>query len=42
MKIVVEELRLCVRHLNGALMEDMLILSLNGSDSGIFKVAFFS
>lgn len=33
MKIVVGELRLCVHHLNGALMLDMLMLSLNGSVS---------
>lgn len=36
-KIVVGELRLCVHHLNGALMLDMLMLSLNGSVSEIFK-----
>lgn len=36
LKIVVEELRLCVHHLNGALMQDMLMLSLNGSVSEIF------
>lgn len=35
-KIVVEELRLCVHYLNGALMLDMLMLSLNGSVSEIF------
>lgn len=37
MKIVVGELRLCVHHLNGALMLDMLMLSLNGSVSEIFQ-----
>lgn len=41
MKIVVEELRLCAHHLNGALMMDMLMLSLNGAVSDIFKMVFF-
>lgn len=40
-KIVVEELRLRVHHLNGALMLGMLMLSLNGSISEIFKMVFF-
>lgn len=37
MEVVVGELRLCVHHLNGALMLDMLMLSLNGSVSEILK-----
>lgn len=37
MEVVVGELRLCVHHLNDALMLDMLMLSLNGSVSEILK-----